>query len=82
MCIAWCSIADKTNRLQLVMEYFPLGSLEKYLREKKDKIPHKTLYLFAQQICQVRLPQFVDNLDFISGMANWRIFKILPNFQI
>ena len=42
----------------MVMEYFPLGSLEKYLREnKKEKknIPHKTLYLFGQQICQVGL---------------------------
>lgn len=43
---------DNSNRLSLVMEYFPLGSLEKYLREKKDRVSHKTLYLFGQQICQ------------------------------
>ncbi|XP_072165840.1 tyrosine-protein kinase ZAP-70-like [Diadema setosum] len=43
---------DSTNQLSLVMEYFPLGSLEKYLKEKKDRMGHTTLYLFGQQICQ------------------------------
>lgn len=36
--------------VQLVMEYLPLGSLHKHLRERKQGLPQ--CLLFAQQICQ------------------------------
>lgn len=36
--------------VQLVMEYVPMGSLHKFVRERKLSMPHNLL--FAQQICQ------------------------------
>lgn len=39
--------------VQLVMEYLPLGSLHKHLRERKQGLPQ--CLLFAQQICQVSI---------------------------
>ncbi|XP_063959703.1 BDNF/NT-3 growth factors receptor-like [Lytechinus pictus] len=52
--IGYCddSSSDNSNCLSLVMEYLPLGSLEKYIQERQDRVSHKTLYLFGQQICQ------------------------------
>ena len=61
--------ADNSNRLSLVMEYFPLGSLEKYLREKKDRVSHKTLYLFGQQICQVNLISSIQKIHSSEGIS-------------
>lgn len=39
--------------LRLVMEYLPNGCLRDYLQKNQSRLDHRTLLLYAWQICKV-----------------------------
>lgn len=39
--------------LRLVMEYLPNGCLREYLQKNQPRLDHRTLLLYAWQICKV-----------------------------
>lgn len=41
------------RRLRLVMEYLPNGCLRDYLQKNQPRLAHRTLLLYAWQICKV-----------------------------
>lgn len=41
------------RRLRLVMEYLPNGCLRDYLQKNQPRLDHRTLLLYAWQICKV-----------------------------